>query len=154
MTCSRILDPVRTKETPYIYSFYDNEEVPWGIADGSIERGGYWASYAGYDTLFSFSQYQSGGRRGMAQWRKGWGGQLSKKLKEFMDPRDLGIGVEPSLAKAQRSYERIEHDPAQWRGKGLSPFVERLMTEGHRIGGDAPEGFCDQEGRDDAQVFS
>ena len=78
VTCSRILDPVRTKETPYIYSFYDNEEVPWGIADGSIERGGYWASYAGYDTLFSFSQYQSGGRRGMTRGRNqrdglGWG---------------------------------------------------------------------------------
>ena len=77
-TYSRILDPVRTEEKPFVYSFYDNEEVPWGVADGSIEQGGYWASYAGYGTLFSFSQYQSGGRRGMTQWRKGWGGQLSR----------------------------------------------------------------------------
>ena len=31
-----------------------------------------------------------------------------------------------------------------WEGpEGLSPFVERLMTEGHRIGGDVPEGFCE-----------
>ena len=60
-----------------------------------------------------------------------------------MDPRDLGVGVEPSVQKARRSYEHIPHDPELWRGKGLSPFVERLMTEGHRIGGEVPDGFCE-----------
>ena len=39
-TRSRILDPVVTEEKPYIYSFYDNEEVPWGVADGSIHWAG------------------------------------------------------------------------------------------------------------------
>ena len=63
-TYSRILDPVRTEEKPY---YSDNEEVPWSITDGSSEQGGYWAIYAGYGTLFAFSQYQSGGRRGMMQ---------------------------------------------------------------------------------------
>ena len=72
-----------TEEKPYIYSFYDNEEVPWGVADGSIgpeddPRWGAWANGFHHDSLYSFSQYQSGGRRGMTQWIKGWGGQLSR----------------------------------------------------------------------------
>ena len=82
-THSRIPDPVVTEEKPYIYSVYDNLEVPWGVADGSIgleedPRWGAWANGFHHDPLYSFSQYQSGGRRGMAQWRKGWGGQLSR----------------------------------------------------------------------------
>ena len=58
-----------------------------------------------------------------------------------MDPRDLGIGCEAPERKAERSYMPIPHDPGRWRGKGFSPFVEQLMTEGHRIGGDVPFGF-------------
>ena len=58
-----------------------------------------------------------------------------------MDPRDLGIGCEEPELKAARSYLPIPHEPERWRGKGFSPFVEQLMTEGHRIGGDEPFGF-------------
>ena len=58
-----------------------------------------------------------------------------------MDPRDLGVGCEEPELKAARSYLPIPHDPERWRGKGFSPFVEQLMTEGHRIGGDEPFGF-------------
>ena len=70
-----------TEEKPYIHSFYDDLDVPWGVADSSIgleedPRWGAWANGFHHDPLYSFSQYMSGGRRGMAQWRKGWGGQL------------------------------------------------------------------------------
>ena len=58
-----------------------------------------------------------------------------------MDPRDLGIGCEAPERKIERSYMPIYHDPERWRGKGFSPFVEQLMTEGHKIGGDEPFGF-------------
>ena len=82
-TRSRILDPAVTEEKPYIHSFYDNREVPWGVADGSVgpeddPRRGAWANGFHWDSLYSSSQYQSGGRRGMTQWREGWGGQLSR----------------------------------------------------------------------------
>lgn len=59
----------------------------------------------------------------------------------YMDPRDRGIGCEEPERKVERSYQPIPHDPARWLGKGFSPFVEQLMTEGHRIGGDEPFGF-------------
>ena len=82
-TRSRILDPAVTEEKPYIHSFYDNREVPWGVADGSVgpeddPRWGAWANGFHRDSLYSSSQYQSGGRRGMTQWREGWGGQPSR----------------------------------------------------------------------------
>ena len=65
------------------------------------------------------------------------------QVAEHMDPRDQGIGVEPSELKIQRSYEYIPHEPHRWRGRGFSPFVEQLMTEGHRIPGDEPTGFLE-----------
>ena len=59
----------------------------------------------------------------------------------YMDPRDRGLDSEAPELKAARSYLPIHHDPSRWRGKGFPPFVEQLMTEGHRIGGDEPFGF-------------
>ena len=59
----------------------------------------------------------------------------------YMDPRDRGLDGEAPELKAARSYLPIHHDPSRWRGKGFPPFVEQLMTEGHRIGGDEPFGF-------------
>ena len=52
---------------------------------------------------------------------------------EHMDPLDRGGPGEPTLRKAQRSWEPIPHDPNQWRGKGLPSEVERTMTEGVRL---------------------
>ena len=66
-------------------SVYNNATVPWGITDGwGITKGGdglegrYWRAYKGYGELFDASQYQTGGSRGMMQWRNGWGGQQSR----------------------------------------------------------------------------
>ena len=78
MTRSSRLEPVGTEEMGYGSSIYDNTVEPWGITEGSGEQDGHWATYAGYGTLFDASQYQTGGRRGMMQWRKGWGGQQSR----------------------------------------------------------------------------
>ena len=57
-----------------------------------------------------------------------------------MDSRDLVESEDPVL-KAQRSYSFIPHDPSRWRGKGLSSYVERVMTEGHRVEGVPASGF-------------
>ena len=59
----------------------------------------------------------------------------------FMDPCDRGIGCEAPERKVERSYQPIPVDPKRWVGKGFSPFVEQLMSEGHRIGGEEPFGF-------------
>ena len=59
----------------------------------------------------------------------------------YLDPKDRGEGCEDKLLKSQRSYGYIPHDPARWRGKGFSPYVEATMTEGHRIEGELPDGF-------------
>ena len=59
----------------------------------------------------------------------------------YLDPKDRGEGCEDKLLKSQRSYGYIPHDPARWRGKGFSPYVESTMTEGHRIEGELPDGF-------------
>ena len=67
------------------------------------------------------------------------------RAEEYMDPRDLGIGCEAKVKKAQRSYGYIPHDPSRWKGKGFSPYVEAVMTEGHRIEGPEPFGFYEVE---------
>ena len=36
------------------------------------------------------------------------------EVEPFMDPKDLGVGCEPSVEKAKRSYSFIPHDPARW----------------------------------------
>ena len=53
---------------------------------------------------------------------------------DHMDPLDSGAAPgEPSIRKAQRSWEPIPHDPEKWRHKGFPPEVERTMTEGVRL---------------------
>ena len=84
---SRPLDPVRTEGMGY-RSVYNNATVPWGITDGGNEVKGYWRAYEGYGELFDASQYQTGGSRGMMQWRNGWGGQQSRSSRNARcDPR-------------------------------------------------------------------
>ena len=61
---------------------------------------------------------------GRAEYVRPWATLEHDVVDKFMDPRDLGIGSEPPELKARRSYEFIAHDPARWRGKGFSPFVE------------------------------
>ena len=60
---------------------------------------------------------------------------------EYMDPRDRGEGVEPSSEKAARSWRPMAWEPERWRGKGLPPEVEALMTEGARIEASEEVGF-------------
>ena len=49
----------------------------------------------------------------------------------YMDPRDLGIGVEPMKSeKREISWRELVLEPSGWLGKGLSPWVEKVMTEG------------------------
>ena len=49
----------------------------------------------------------------------------------FMDPRDLGIGVEPMKSqKRQAAWQEMVLEPECWKGKGLSPWAEKIMTEG------------------------
>jgi hypothetical protein len=62
-------------------------------------------------------------------------------VREHLDPRDRGEGVEPSEEKAARSWRPMPHEPERWRGKGLPPAVEALMTEGARIGVTEEVGF-------------
>ena len=54
-------------------------------------------------------------------------------VREHLDPRDRGEGAEPSSAKEARSWVPMPLQPERWRGKGLPPEVEALMTEGARI---------------------
>jgi hypothetical protein len=56
-------------------------------------------------------------------------------VRPMMDPRDRGVGVEPPERKTLRSRTPYPWDPDRWRGKGVLPAVERLMTEGARCGG-------------------
>ena len=81
LTRSHELYPERTEGMGYS-SVYNNARVPWGITDGwGITKGGdglegrYWRAYEGYGELFDASQRQTGGSRGMRQWRSDWGGQ-------------------------------------------------------------------------------
>ena len=84
LTRSQTLYPERTEGMGYS-SIYDNLREPWGITEGwGITRGGdglegrYWRAHKGYGELFDASQYQTGSRRGMRQWRSGWGGQQDR----------------------------------------------------------------------------
>jgi hypothetical protein len=54
-------------------------------------------------------------------------------VREHLDPRDRGEGVDSSSEKAARSWCPLSWEPERWRGKGLPPEVEALMTEGARI---------------------
>lgn len=104
----------------------DEVKVPWGPEGRELKR-----LPAGYRVFY-------GGRPAYAAATM----TLDHAAVEpSMDPRDRGIGDERPELKAALSYTPIDHDPERWRGKGFPPFVEQLMTEGHRIGGDEPFGF-------------
>ena len=62
-------------------------------------------------------------------------------VREHLDPRDRGEGAEPSDEKAARSWRPMAWEPGRWRGKGLPPQVEALMTEGARIDVSEEVGF-------------
>ena len=90
LTRSWPLDPVQSARSEWMGygSVYNNTAEPWGITDGGNEQDGYWRAYKGYGTLFDASQHQSGGSRGMMQWRNGWGGQQSRSSANARcDPR-------------------------------------------------------------------
>ena len=59
-----------------------------------------------------------------------------------MDPLDSGEAPkEDSVRKLERGWEPVPWDPEVWRGKGLKPEVERLMTEGVDVLGPDTPGF-------------
>ena len=62
-------------------------------------------------------------------------------VREHLDPRDRGEGAEPPAEKAARSWRPMVWEPERWRGKGLPPAVEALMTEGARIDMSEEVGF-------------
>ena len=45
------------------------------------------------------------------------------------------------MRKLERAWEPVPWDPEVWRGKGLKPEVERLMTEGVDVVGPDTPGF-------------
>ena len=54
---SSTLVPAVTGEKPYVHSFYDNREEPWGVEDGSVgpeddPRWGAWANGFHWDPLY------------------------------------------------------------------------------------------------------
>ena len=54
-------------------------------------------------------------------------------VRPFMDEKDSrGWKVDPAV-KAKLTWEPMPHDPGRYRGKGLKPEIERMMTEGVRI---------------------
>ena len=59
-----------------------------------------------------------------------------------MDPRDAGREPkEDPERKLERAWEPVPFDPERWRGKGLRPSVERLMTEGVEVRGPETPSF-------------
>ena len=62
-------------------------------------------------------------------------------VREHLDPRDRGEGAEPGGEKAARSWRPMAWEPDRWRGKGLPPAVEALMTEGAKIDVSEEVGF-------------
>jgi hypothetical protein len=63
-------------------------------------------------------------------------------VREHLDPRDRGEGPgESSIDKSARSWRPMAWEPDRWRGKGLPPAVEKLMTEGARIAVSEEVGF-------------
>ena len=63
-------------------------------------------------------------------------------VREHLDPRDRGEGPgESSIDKSARSWRPMAWEPERWRGKGLPPAVEKLMTEGARIAMSEEVGF-------------
>ena len=64
------------------------------------------------------------------------------RARAAMDPIDAGREPkEDSEKKLERSWEPVPWDPDLWRGKGLRPEVERLMTEGADVFGPETPGF-------------
>ena len=59
-----------------------------------------------------------------------------------MDPIDAGREPkEPAERKLERAWEPVPWEPERWRGKGLKPEVERIMTEGVDVLGPDTPGF-------------
>ena len=94
------------------------------------------------------------GRLGFTEWRQDGGTQLDGYCmvmgrrgpgsdESFLchdwadglaDPRDLGIGVEPMKSqKRQAAWQEMVHEAECWKDKGLSPWVEKIMTEGASV---------------------
>ena len=48
----------------------------------------------------------------------------------FMDPRDLGIGVEPKHEKRRRAWREMMGEASFWEGKGFPEQIVRVMTQG------------------------
>ena len=64
------------------------------------------------------------------------------RAREAMDPLDSGVEPkEDPVKKLERAWEPVPWDPEVWRGKGLKPEVERLMTEGADVFGPDTPGF-------------
>ena len=65
-----------------------------------------------------------------------------EKARAAMDPLDSGEAPkEDSVRKLERAWEPVPWNPDVWRGKGLKPEVERLMTEGADVLGPDTPGF-------------
>ena len=59
-----------------------------------------------------------------------------------MDPLDSGTAPkEDPVRKLERAWEPVPWDPEMWRGKGLKPEVERIMTEGVDVFGPDTPGY-------------
>ena len=65
-----------------------------------------------------------------------------ERARAAMDPVDAGREPkEHPDRKLERSWEPVPWDPDRWRGKGLKPEVERIMTEGVDVLGPDSPGF-------------
>ena len=51
-------------------------------------------------------------------------------VESFLDPRDRGAPSGSKEAKAALAWSPLVRHPDRWRGKGLPPDVERMMTHG------------------------
>ena len=54
-------------------------------------------------------------------------------VEPYMDPRDRGAPSCGHGAKAALAWSYLHRHPERWRGKGMPPDVEQMMTEGVRI---------------------
>ena len=65
-----------------------------------------------------------------------------ERARAAMDPIDAGLEPkEQAEKKLERAWEPVPWNPDLWRGKGLRPEVERLMTEGADVLGPDSPGF-------------
>ena len=60
-----------------------------------------------------------------------------ESVREKMDWRDRGGHEADPVEKARLTWQDFPHDPERYRGKGLPPWVEKMMTEGAVIDADA-----------------